>query len=440
MPAAARVPAASAAAMAAALLTAMGGGIAGNQRLTIGLPLVVAGFAFACVAARQARRPLSLVTTPWIADGLAAMAAIAVVLPPRDVPPLWYAIAYRGVPLFGIVAAGLYASGARAARAAMWSALAMVVALQAVTPIANPRPHIDVWAWSDTAARALVGGVHPYVVRAADIYRGGFWMGYQNTVYPYMPLTVIANAAPTWWLHDYRFGLVLCLPLTIALVRSAGRRLHVDTALVNGIALLIVFEPRNTYLVASGYAEPLLMLTVAAFVYAQAVRPHGAGAATTFLLLPALKQYVFAPPLMLAADSWRRRTWRPILVGAAVALGTVVPFLIWNWRATLDGIVFQARPAIAFRPDSLSLTALVAWLTGLRPWHWLPEVAQIVGGAVAYWTLRDAGTAGLLLASAIALDFSFLFGTQAFANYYAFVTTLLVMSALMFARRDGAVA
>jgi hypothetical protein len=438
MTAAARVPAASAAAMGAALLTAMGGGIAGNQRLTIGLPLVVAGFACACVAARRARRPVFLDTTPWIADGLAAMAAIAVVLPPRDAPPLWYGVAYRVIPLLGIAAAGLYASGARAARTALWSALAMVVALQAVTPMVNPRPLIDVWAWSDAAARALIQGLHPYAVHATDIYRGGFWMGYQNTVYPYMPLTVVANAASTWWLHDYRFGLVLCLPLTIALVRRAGRRLNVDTALLDGITLLLVFEPRNTYLVASGYVEPLLMVTAAVFVYADAVRPRGTAAATTFLLLPALKQYVFAPPLMLAADCWRRRVWRPIVVGTVVALGTVVPFLVWNWRATLDGIVFQAGPSISFRPDSLSVTALIAWMTGLTPWHWLPEVAQIAGGAAAYWALRDAGTAGLLLASAIALDFSFLLGTQAFANYYAFVTTLLVMSALVFARREGA--
>jgi len=435
--AAARLPAPAAAAFAAALLTATGGSIAGYQRLTIGVPLVVAGFAAACVAARRAGDPTPVRFAPWAADGLAAMAAIAVLLPPRDQPPLWYALAYRIVPATGIVAAGLYASGTRAARYAIWTALALVVTLQCLTPIANPRPFIDVWAWSDTAARALLAGIHPYVVRAVDIYRGGFSMGYENTVYPYMPLTVVANVPATAVAGDYRFGLVLCLPITVLLVRSAGRRLSIDAALIDAITLVLIFQPRNTYLVASGYGEPLLMVVLALYVFAVAVRWRGA-AATAFMLLAALKQYVLAPPLMFAADCVRRREWRLLVVGVSIALATVVPFLLWNWRATLDGIVFQVRPSIPFRTDSLSLTAVVAALIGITPWHWLPEVVQVVAGALAYWRLRDAGTAGLLLASAIALDASFLLGTQAFGNYYAFVTMLLLMAALLFAREGRA--
>jgi len=437
MPGAARLPAAAAAAFAAALLTATGAGIAGDQRLTIGVPLLAAGFGAACLAARRARQQAAVVVAaPWIADGLAAMAAIAVLLPPRDHPPTWYAIAYRAVPAAGILVAGLYASGARAARYAIWSAIALVVALQALTPIANPHPFIDVWAWSDAAARALLAGVNPYVVRAADVYRGGFAMGYENTVYPYMPLTVVANAPATWIAGDYRFGLVLCLPLTILLVRAAGRRLAVDAAFVDAMTLALVFMPRNTYLVSSGYSEPLLLLTIALFVFAAAARPFGSGAATVFLLLPALKQYVLAPPLMFVAGAWRRRAWRPLAIAVAIALATTVPFLLWNWHAALDGIVFQVRPSIAFRRDSASLTAVLAALTGIVPWHWLPEAAQIAVGGAAYWWLRDAGVAGLLLASAIAVDASFLFGTQAFGNYYAFVTMLLLMAALLFAGRE----
>jgi hypothetical protein len=440
MIAADRLSAASAAAFAAALLTAAGGGISGNQRLTIGVPLLVAGFVFACVAAYRAVHPTRVRSTQWIGDGLAAMAAIAVVLPPRDHPPMWYAIAYRAIPAAGIAVVGLYAGGIRAARRAMWVSLALVAGLQVVTPIADPRPFIDVWAWSDTAARALLAGVHPYVVQAADIYRGGFSMGYQNTVYPYMPLTVVTNAPVTWLVGDFRFGLALCLLATIALIRVAGRRLLVDVALLDAVTLLLVFAPRNTYLVASGYVEPLLAVGVALFAWATTRRPFGNGAATAFLALPALKQYVVAPPLLFAVDSWRRRSWRPLVVGGGVAFATVVPFLMWNWRATFDGIVFQVRPSIGFRPDSQSVTALVASLTGLVPWHWLPEAAQLIAGGTAYWWLRGSGAAGLLLASAIALDASFLLGTQAFSNYYAFVTILLVTSAVFFARRDSVAA
>lgn len=51
--------------------------------------------------------------------------------------------------------------------------------------------------------------------------------------------------------------------------------------------------------------------------------------------------------------------------------------------------------------------------------------------------LRREGLGGLLLASGLALLTSFLLGTQAFVNYYAFAAALLLFAALTFARRDA---
>ena len=92
--------------------------------------------------------------------------------------------------------------------------------------------------------------------------------------------------------------------------------------------------------------------------------------------------------------------------------------------------MFQVGPSVTFRPDSLSVTALAANVWGFEPWHWLPEVTQLVVGAVAFARLRRHGLGGLLLASAIALFASFLVGTQAFLNYYYFVGALLVLAAV----------
>ena len=51
--------------------------------------------------------------------------------------------------------------------------------------------------------------------------------------------------------------------------------------------------------------------------------------------------------------------------------------------------------------------------------------------------LRACGLGGFLLASALALFASFLFGRQAFLNYYAFVAVLLLLAAVVFAERLG---
>ena len=145
---------------------------------------------------------------------------------------------------------------------------------------------------------------------------------------PYMPL-VIAAAAP--WiavLGDCRFELAVCLPITIALLRAAGRRLRVDAWMIDAVTLAWVLHPRGTLMVIKSYQEPLLVAVLALFVYLSAGDEDGYGAASAFFLLPALKQYVVAPVVIYAA--MRRRRPSAVVVGAAVAAATVLPFLVWN--------------------------------------------------------------------------------------------------------------
>jgi len=218
----------------------------------------------------------------------------------------------------------------------VWITGGIAIALVAFAPIAVPDPRIDVWDWIQTCARALLHGVHPYTVRAAD-RAAGMDFGSTPTVMPYMPL-VIAAAAP--WvaaLGDCRFELAVCLPITIALLRAAGRRLRVDAWTIDAVTLAWVLHPRATLMVIKAYQEPLLVVVLAVFVFLAARKEDGAGAAIAFFLLPALKQYVVAPVLIDAA--FLRRRPAAIAAGVAVAAATVVPFLLWNASPTSDGML-----------------------------------------------------------------------------------------------------
>ena len=444
-PGAPRFAAVSVLALNACLVTSAGSAVGGQQVRLLGIPLTVAGFVLALLAAGRMDRQTPDDTLPpssvylW----LAAMTTVGIMVPPRDQPTLWYAIPYRAVPVVGVILAGIAAGGhARATRICVWIAVSMAVALQLATPFAIPQPHIDVWSWTQVSVRALLHGIHPYTARAGDVYGGTYALGYTNTVYPYMPMTLLVHAPFVALLGDYRFGLALCLPVTIRLLRATGRRLAVDAQWLDVLTLALVLHPRGAYIVGSGYNEPLLMVAAAAFVYLAVRWPRGVGQGIAFLCLPALKQYVVAPALMVAADLHSRRLHRPLVIGTLVAAATVVPFVLTNPHATFDGIVFQVSPSVTYRPDSISVTALAAGLLGFEPWHWLPEVTQLVVGAAAFARLRRHGLGGLLLASAIAVFASFLLGTQAFLNYYYFVGVLLLLTALVTApastRTEGA--
>ena len=183
-------------------------------------------------------------------------------------------------------------------------------------------------------------------------------------------------------------------------------------------------------MVVLGYPEPLLIVTLAAFVWL-AARGAEYGQAIAFFLLPALKQYVVMPVVLHA--SMRQRP-RAVAVGATVAAATILPFAIWSWRPTLDGIFYLMRAPIGFRQDSDSLSALTAALFGVHPWRSLALVTQAVVAGCLYPFVRREGVGGLLLASALSLLATFLVATQAFFNYYAFAAALLAFAALVFAR------
>jgi len=292
-----------------------------------------------------------------------------------------------------------------------------------------------VWSWTQFCARALLHGVHPYTVQPPDIYGGAFNFGYRTTIYPYMPLTLIVYAPAVALVGDYRFILALCLPLTVWLLAAAGQRLAVERRLIDALILALVLHPRGAYMIAFGWLEPLLLLSLAAFVYLAARAPDGWGQAVAFLLLPALRQFVVAPVVMyLGSSLYTRRRARAVVIGTLVAAATVAPFVFWNWRATLGGITFNMRAPFAFRDDSDSLTALFASVTGRDPGRWLGPAAQIAVGAPAYLALRRYGLVGLLLASALCLLATFLLGSQAFVNYYYFPEALLLYAALVIAQ------
>lgn len=427
------LPAAAHAALVASLLITAGSGIGGRLTPIVGVPLAVIGFAWAWIAARRTRRADTRSFNTVYAL-LSVNAVVALNVGPPFAGPRWYAVAYHIPHAMPIVLVGFVSAGSSRARAiAAWIAVAVTSAVVAITPVAVPTPRMDVWMLTQTAARALLTGTHPYTVSAPDVYGGAYDFGYTATVYPYMPLGLVMAAPAIAVFGDYRFALAAAFPIAVVLSRRAARRLDVPAHTVDVVTLALAMQPW-AYLVAAGWMEPAMIACAAAFFYLSSRARGGAASAVAFMLLPALKQYVVAPALLFVA-MYRRP--RAIAIGAAVAAMTVAPFLIWNWSATTGGITAIARqmnnPA-AFRTDSTSVTALIARIWDVRVGAWLSVVAQLAGAAAALAVL-PRGVAGLLLASAISLLASFLVGTQAFINYYAFAASLLLFAALALAGR-----
>jgi hypothetical protein len=432
------VPTCAIQALTSALILAIGSSLGGDLLFILGLPLTIAGFVVACRAALNWSRPERTHSFGWVTALLTAMAALGII-EPRTGGLLWYEVVKRVFAVAGIVLVGLFSSDHRTQqRRAALIAISAGSLLFALGPIGAPHPPIDVFTWTQTSVQALLHRTNPYTVVAPDVYLGRYDPGYTVSVYPYMPATLLAYAPWVSVFGDFRFALAACLVLTIPLMFRIGQRLGVSQQLTYAAALAIVFHPSGPRMVESGWTEPLLVFGAALFVYFALHNPKGIGQAATFLLLPALKQYVVAPTVLYLIRG--RRAVRPRAIVGAVAIGvaTVLPFLIWNWQATLDGIVFQMQAPTVPRLGSTSLVALMATTSGVYPGRWMSVGVQFVVGAVAWWRLKDHGLSGLMLASALSLYATFLVAWQAFVNYYYFVGALLILAAMVRASTEAA--
>jgi hypothetical protein len=431
------VPLCAAQALASALILSIGSSLGGYLLFVLGLPITIAGFVLASRAALNWSKPDRMTNFAWITAGLAAMAALGIVGQTTG-GLLWYEVVKRTFSVASIVLVGVFSSTRwRWQLGAASIAVAAGVLLFAIGPIGAPQPPIDVFTWTQTSVHALLHRINPYTVVAPDVYRGQYDPGYTVSVYPYMPATLLAYAPWVGILGDFRFALAAALGMTVVLIHRIGRQLNLSQQLTFAASLAIVLHPSGPRMIESGWTEPLLVAGAALFVCFALQNPKGVGQAATFLLLPALKQYVVAPTVLYLIRG--RRNARPKVIVAAAAIGaaTVIPFLIWNWQATLTGIVFQMQAPRVPRLGSTSLVALMATTSGVYPGRWMSAVVQLIVGGLAWWRLKDHGLSGLLLASALSLYATFLVGWQAFVNYYYFVGALLILAAMVRANTEA---
>ena len=289
---------------------------------------------------------------------------------------------------------------------------------------------IDVDVFQRQSVEALRHGINPYAITFPNIYTherfyapGVSINGQLQFGYPYFPLSLLAVLPGTLLTGDHRYTALIAMELA-AILMACSR----PNAFGGLAAVLYLTTPREFYMLEQSWTEPIVVLGLAAVVYAacrnQRMVPWLFGA---FI---ALKQYlVLALPaavLLAQPRGDRRALIRLFGVAAAVGAAVTVPFLIWDPAAFVKSVVtLQFRQP--FRPEALSFLAW--WTTSGHP---QPSVAIAFGvtavvSAVAVWRLPRTA-AGFSAALAATLFVFFAFNKQAFCNYYFFVIGALCVT------------
>ena len=292
----------------------------------------------------------------------------------------------------------------------------------------SPNYPIDVLVIQTDAANALLNGQNPYTLTFPDIYQGklsyygeGLSVGGRLLFgYVYPPLCVFMAIPGLLLGGDVRYSNLVCITLSGALLAYARPSQWSFLA-----ATFFLFMPRVFDVLLSCWTEAFVILFFSLTLLAACRMPRLTPIA--FGLLLAVKQHLFlcAPLAILMIDRTqnRRKISRFFAIAVLVALAVSLPLALWNFEAFKQYAIllnFQ----MPFRKDSLNFSAMWAHETGVEP-------SSLIGFFLLiptyYICLRRcvATPAGFAGATALMYFVFFLFGRQAFLNYYYFIFAMM---------------
>jgi hypothetical protein len=288
---------------------------------------------------------------------------------------------------------------------------------------ASPSPHIDVFYFHTHSFEAIAKGISPWSITFPNIYGHTTWYGagFADNArilagFPYPPLQLLQAWAAHGLSGDYRYGHLLAMTMSGALMAYARPGSRLGPA----AAMLLLFTPRAMFVIEQGWTEPVVVFLLSAVLFAACRSPRVLPWALGLLF--AIKQYVpIMAPLVLLQLGGPSAKARLKLVGLAVALAAVitVPFFLWDPNGFLRAVlIWQTKQP--FRADALSyISATMENGQPVLP-LWLNLAVIPVAWVVAAWRAPRT-PAGLGMASALLFLLFVVFAKQAFCNYYYLV-------------------
>jgi hypothetical protein len=401
--------------------------LVGNGTLP-GLPFAVAAAGLLVYAWVRGSRMV-----PWMLPWLVALNAVLVLTRAPAAGALFSLFAPLTI-LQAVLAIVAYLRPQFVGRAALAVALGLYAVTGAFVIARSPAPRIDVLELQQGGARDLEAGHNPYASTFPNPYSREqtrtFFGGERTELgeYPYPPLSLLATTLGHWIGGDVRWTLLAAQLCVALLLYELCRGARHGSSVALAIATLYLLHPRGLFTLEQAWTESLLACGFLTLVLlAQKQRTRWLGIALG--LYVAVKQYsVIALPLLFEGRRLRARAWLDALT---VASAITLPFFVWSPRDFVgDVVLFQLKQP--FRPDSLSLPAFVASLTGWRAPGGLALIAAAAAFAGVRSRLGPSSPPSILpLSAAVVFVSFFLFAKQAFCNYFYFVGVLILAAAAL---------
>jgi hypothetical protein len=326
---------------------------------------------------------------------------------------------------------------AKQARAEKWRegvflfGVILAFMLRASMLSASPAPVIDTFTAQQEGAQHILEGKNPYGIPVSDVYNGGASFGYQLGGYVYPPADLYIRTAVYALTGDVRWTSILAEAVMALALWAVGTR-FLPRDKVRLLILLFLFHPRGLFVLEQSWTDTLILLFFSLFLLCE-TRKRTSAAAAVYGYMLGLKQY-----LVFFAFHWflLRKPFRHAEIALWVLLLSVLPFVLWQAGDFVkNGLLFNV--SIPFRGDSLTFANYLHQKNGFTP---TGSLSLLSGGIAAIATYLGFRRLPRLTAFAFAVTITtfalFLFGHQAFCNYYYFVGGLMIWLLTMLEHSD----
>jgi hypothetical protein len=330
--------------------------------------------------------------------------------------------------------------------------LGMILFLTKIFAIrAVPNPFIDVFTSNSAAADYLLRHLNPYSQKYADIYRGIY-------DYPpgfvYWPGVLLWQTASKLLFGDIRYGYLFADLLTILALNRILKKLGWDELLQWAVPILWLSFPVTYFILQQSWVDTLLICSASLFVLLLLGRRFvWAGAVLGYFC--GIKQYsvffgLFAVAFVLLEPrsdasegasfrdpkSWNWREFTSLTGSAVIVFALLVgSFAAWDWQGFYFNTIYTPLTQ-KMRMDSLSLIAAAARLHVQIP-GWVSALVYLgcIIASICWIARRTRHNQLQTFTAALVVTYgaTFLFGKQAFCNYYYLLSFFVLLN--VFARQ-----
>ncbi len=306
-------------------------------------------------------------------------------------------------------------------------AILAILAAHVLVPMASPQPKIDVFVTLTMGADHLLAGRNLYAQVYPDIYHGAF--DYHPAI-AYFPGGIYLMTLFRLVFGDVRYALVFADAVTALGLYGLCRRLGRTSSVSLWVSLVWLCFPISLFVMEEAWLDPFLCMGAVLMALGLLSRRWIlAGVALGFLV--SAKQYGVLVIPLTSFWLYRRREGKGIIIFLGVALvvclALILPLALSSPAAFYESTIRQILSQ-NFRADSFSLVAL------FYRWHlFLPNklvlgiYASTLGLVLLYLWRREGTLVHWASSMTILWGVVFLFGKQAFANYYYFLAIFLIV-------------